>query len=116
MLTKDFNHRRVAASSHEMLQDEDDVHLLNVARQHCEVTPIICRPFVHAAQGKLMSQTWDGGSAVFDCSIDIDENIIAPTEIFIPAGYTVSAVYRDDVICTWHQREQVICLKEKSSG
>jgi hypothetical protein len=75
-----------------------------------------CRPFVHAAQGKLMSQTWDGGSAVFDCSIDIDENITAPTEIFIPAGYTVSAVYRDDVICTWHQREQVICLKEKSSG
>ena len=63
-----------------------------------------------------MSQSWDGGSKVFKCSIDIDENITAPTEIFIPAEYTVSDVQRDDAVCLWHQRDQVICLMEKSSG
>ena len=75
-----------------------------------------CRPFVRAAQGELMSQSWDGGSAVFECSINIDENVTAPTEIFIPAGYIVSAVHRDGVVCNWHKHDQVIRLKEKSSG
>jgi hypothetical protein len=63
-----------------------------------------------------MSQSWDGGSAVFDCSIDIDENITAPSEIFIPAEYIVSAVHRDGVVCNWHKHDRGICLKEKSSG
>lgn len=74
-----------------------------------------CRPFVRAAQGRLLKQSWNG-SDVFECSIEIDENIIAPTEIFIPTGYTVSAVFRGDVVCVWQQIDRVIFLMEKSCG
>ena len=72
-----------------------------------------CRPFVRAAQGELLNQSWDG-LAVFECSIDIDENIISPTEIFVPTEYTVCAVHRGKTACVWQQHDSVISLMEKS--
>ena len=74
-----------------------------------------CRPFVRAAQGRLLKQTWNGLD-VFQFSIEIDENIISPTEIFIPTEYTVSAVHRGDAVCAWQQPNRVVCLIEKSCG
>ncbi len=50
-----------------------------------------CRPYVRAAQGNLVAQTWDAGN-VFRCTIDVDQGIDQPTEIVVPPWLTVTEV------------------------
>jgi hypothetical protein len=54
-----------------------------------------CRPYVTAAQGTIVHQSFDRASGVFEAEIEIDPAISAPTEVFVPrvqypAGYAVT--------------------------
>lgn len=44
-----------------------------------------CRPYVRAAQGRLVSQAFDRETGRFEATVDIDSAIDAPTEIYVPA-------------------------------
>jgi len=53
-----------------------------------------CRPYVRAAQGRLIAQGFDRASGVFEAVIEPDPTIEAPTEIYVPEaqypnGYTI---------------------------
>ncbi len=43
-----------------------------------------CRPYVKAAQGKILSQRYDLSSGHFECSIELDPAVRAPTEVYLP--------------------------------
>ena len=47
-----------------------------------------CRPYVRAAQGTLVSQSFDRASGTFEAVIDADPTVSASTEVYVP-----SAVY-----------------------
>lgn len=54
-----------------------------------------CRPYVRTAQGKLLNQRFDRTTGVFEATIAVDENISAPTEVYVPRvqypdGFAVS--------------------------
>ena len=72
-----------------------------------------CRPYVRAAQGQLVSQSFNGSDR-FDCVIDVDEALAAPTEIYVPAFLHVTAIMSDGAPCTWTQRDGVVPLNLKS--
>jgi hypothetical protein len=55
-----------------------------------------CRPYVRAAQGHVLRQTFDMAHGTFEAEIDVDERIDAPTEIYVPrrqfpTGFDVEA-------------------------
>ncbi|MEI6486863.1 MAG: cellulase family glycosylhydrolase [Sphingomonadales bacterium] len=55
-----------------------------------------CRPYVQAAQGRLLHQRFDRASGDFEAVIAIDPAIAAPTEIHVPAlhyrtGFSLTA-------------------------
>lgn len=43
-----------------------------------------CRPFIQAAQGKVLSQRFDRDEGVFEAVVALDEGISVPTEIYVP--------------------------------
>jgi hypothetical protein len=45
------------------------------------------RPYVRAAQGELLSQSFDWTNAVFTAEIDADPSISAPTELVAPSAW-----------------------------
>lgn len=52
-----------------------------------------CRPYVQAAQGRIVRQRFDRACGTFEAVIDIDPSIAAPTQVFVPLvqfpqGYT----------------------------
>jgi hypothetical protein len=50
-----------------------------------------CRPYVRAAQGTIISQSWDG-RGLFLCEVDVDPEILSDTEIFLPPLLVISVV------------------------
>lgn len=44
-----------------------------------------CRPFVRAAQGTIASQSFDRRSGSFVTVIDVDVDVAAPTELYLPS-------------------------------
>lgn len=70
-----------------------------------------CRPYVRAAQGKLLSQSWNGQD-IFECVIHVDENILEPTEIFVPADLEVSDLSSDGKRCEWQQVGSCVLLRK----
>ena len=43
-----------------------------------------CRPYVRAAQGTILHQSFDRRSGVFEATLEIDASVAAPTELFVP--------------------------------
>ncbi len=43
------------------------------------------RPYVHAAQGAIMTMHFDSDAAIFTTLIAVDPAVTAPTEIYLPA-------------------------------
>ena len=68
-----------------------------------------CRPFVHAAQGAILHQSWNGID-VFECTVEINKTITRPTEIFVPAHFEVLAVNSDIHIIEWKQSGRRILI------
>jgi hypothetical protein len=50
----------------------------------CRAVQGFCRPYVHAAQGRIVSQSFDRETGKFEAVIEPDLNISAPTEIYVP--------------------------------
>lgn len=69
-----------------------------------------CRPYVRATQGHLVSCSWDG-SGSFTAVVEIDERVAAPTEIFIPAAFSIVAVTIDEKSVEWVRYENCVEVK-----
>ena len=61
-----------------------------------------CRPWVRAAQGVLVSQVFNGFDT-FRCVIDVDQDIDAETEIFVPAHLEIVSLTTRAGISDWRR-------------
>jgi hypothetical protein len=58
------------------------------------------RPYVRAAQGRLLSQAFDAATHIFEAVIDVDPAVGAPTEVTVPdAAYVGGAVVETSSPC-----------------
>ena len=58
------------------------------------------RPYVRAAQGRLVRQAYDTATGVFEADIDVDLTVSSPTEIAVPAAaYNGGAVVEASPPC-----------------
>jgi hypothetical protein len=75
------------------------------------------RPFVQAAQGKLLSQHFDRKSGLFEAVIDSDPTLAAPSDIFVPT-VQYPAGYRLIVSESAHveQNEQIVRIQATKAG
>ena len=73
-----------------------------------------CRPWVRAAQGILVSQVFNG-SDTFECVIDVDPDIAADTEIFVPAHLEIVSLTTGAGVWDW-RREHGRMLARLPSG
>ena len=72
-----------------------------------------CRPFIGAAQGTIISQSWVDG--MFRCVIDADLSIKEPTMIFVPAHWQIVAIETNDEAA--HDPEQHrLVLRHQAAG
>jgi hypothetical protein len=75
-----------------------------------------CRPFVRAAQGTIISQRFDRARGSFEAVIDVDESIVAPTEIFVPAIQFPSGVAYHADTGTAELRDQILRITATRGG
>ena len=76
-----------------------------------------CRPYVRAAQGTLVRQTFDRTSGIFEAEIEPDPAISVPTEIYVPhvqypASFTVSATSGAEII----ERGELLHIEARSDA
>ncbi len=72
-----------------------------------------CRPFVCAAQGTIVLQSWSDDR--FRCVIDADLSIAAPTEIFIPPHWQITTIDCED-LSRYDQQRNRLALHHQSTG
>ena len=70
-----------------------------------------CRPYVQSAQGKVISQFWNG-TELFSCTIEVDETIAAPTEIFVPAHLKIETVLMNRENYQWQREDNHVVIKQ----
>lgn len=72
-----------------------------------------CRPYVCAAQGRIISQSWANG--IFRCVIEADLSIEAPTEVFVPAHWQVAAIETEDD-ATFDAEHNCLVVRHANTG
>ena len=72
-----------------------------------------CRPYVRAAQGRVLEQSWTNG--IFRCVIDADLSITAPTIVFVPAHWQVAATETEDQVAFDAAQNQLV-VHHKATG
>jgi hypothetical protein len=75
------------------------------------------RPYVRAAQGRLVAMRFDAGSGRFELEIDVDTGVAGPTEIAAPAaaypeGFEVDAPSH----CRFELGDGVVRVQAKTAG
>jgi hypothetical protein len=75
------------------------------------------RPYVRAAQGRLVAMRFDAGSGRFEAEIDVDTGVAGPTEIVAPAaaypeGFEVDAPSH----CRFELVDRVVRVQAKTAG
>lgn len=75
-----------------------------------------CRPYVRAAQGTLVSHSFDSVTGQFDAVVDVDTNVDAPSEIYVP---TIQYPNGYEVACnnaTVHDDGQLLFIRATNAG
>ncbi len=75
------------------------------------------RPYVRAAQGRLISMAYDWESRMFDVVVEIDPAVAAPTEIVIPlAAYPIGAMVQSPLGGRIEEAAGVVRIHLSSAG
>lgn len=75
-----------------------------------------CRPYVRAAQGRVLRQTFDRTHGIFEAEIDVDAHIDAPTEIYVPRRQFPAGFDVDAGTASIQLQEQLLLVTSKIRG
>ena len=75
------------------------------------------RPYVRAAQGRLLRQAYDAATGVFEAAIEVDPAVSLPTEISLPeAAYKGGAEVRTSYPCRIETIDGAAIIRGESAG
>lgn len=107
-----WNQEDLSIFSEDQIDDPDDLDA------GARALAGFCRPYVRAAQGRLVRQAYNRSARQFEFEIDVDGGIEAPTEIFIPARFFGErpAILCEGARMTWDPKAQTLTLFRRQSG
>lgn len=75
-----------------------------------------CRPYVRAAQGRVLRQAFDLRSGCFEAEIEVDAHLAAPTEIYVPRRQYPAGLQIDAGTARTQLQDQLLFVHAQAGG